>query len=272
MTLGAMTSSATQDLFDQTLVGDYDDEGPWDAVSTLRRSGDRAIFETAALWLKSTNPLKRARAAAILAQLHAPSSVEEEMQKPTWLFRDETFPLLVELLQNESHAMVLNSGIAALGHLYNDAAIPIIERYKEHPDQNVRFSVACSLGHFPNDPVAISALISLTRDSGSDVRDWAVFGLGVQGDVDSPEIRAALLQRISDPNEDVSEEAVVGLGKRQDLRLLPTLRNMLEAPELKVRVAEAASAMLGLPEDPEEWIAEDYKKALDEKFGSAERA
>lgn len=265
-----MNSSALQDLFNQTLVGAYDDEAPWDAVSTLRSNGDRAIFETAAMWLKSTNPLKRARAAAILAQLRAPSHSKEEMKKPTWLFRDETFPLLVELFEGESDTMVLNSGIAALGHLDNTAAISIIERYKEHPDEDVRFSVASALGHFPNDPVAVSALISLTRDPDSEVRDWAVFGLGVQGDMDSSEIREVLLQRISDSDEDVREEAAVGLGKRQDLRLLPALRSMLDEPELKVRVAEAASAMLGLPEDPDEWQAEHYKRALDVKFGNAE--
>lgn len=268
---GDMTSSVVEDLFDQTLVGDYDDDASWDAVSTLRSNGDRVIFETAALWLKSTNPLKRARAAAIMAQLRAPSRSEEEKKKPTWLFRDETFPLLVELVEGESNAMVLASGIAALGHLCNENAIPILERYKEHSDEDVRFSVACALGNFPNDPQAISALIILARDPDSDVRDWAIFGLGVQGGADSPQIREVLLQGISDPNEDVREEATVGLGKRQDLRLLPSLRNMLDAPELKVRVAEAASAMLGLPEDPEEWVAEDYKKALDEKFGRAER-
>lgn len=266
-----MTTSEIQHLFDQTLVGDYDDEAPWEAVSKLRSNGDRAIFDMAAIWLKGTNALKRARAAAILAQLRAPSNGEEERKEPRWLFRDETFLLLAELLEGESDAMVLDSGVAAIGHLYNEAAIPIIERYKEHPDQDVRLSVACSLGHFPNDPVAISALLSLTRDLDSEVRDWAVFGLGVQGDVDSPEVREALLQRISDPDEDVREEAAVGLGKRQDLRLLPTLRDMLNAPELKLRVAEAASAMLGLPEDPEEWEAEDYTKALDEKFGRANR-
>lgn len=194
------------------------------------------------------------------------------MKKPTWLFRDETFLLLVELLEGESEAIVLNSGIAALGHLYNEAAIPIIEKYKKHSDQDVRFSVACALGNFPNDPVAISALIPLTRDPDSGVRNWAIFGLGVQGEADSLEIREVLLQGICDADEDVREEATIGLGKRQDLRLLPTLRNMLDAPELKVRVAEAASAMLGLSEDPKDWAAEDYKKALDEKFGRAELA
>lgn len=265
-----MTTSEIQDLFGQTLIGDYDDEAPWEAISKLRSNGDRAIFEMAAIWLKSNNALERARGADILAQLRAPGNREAERSEPRWLFRNEAFPLLVELLEGESDAMVLNSGIAALGHLYNEACIPIIEMYKEHPDQDVRFSVACSLGHFPNDPVAVSALVPLTRDPDSEVRDWAVFGLGVQGDIDSPEIREVLLDRISDPDEDVREEAAVGLGKRQDLRLLPTLRDMLNAPELKLRVAEAASAMLGLPKDPEAWEAENYKKALDEKFGSAD--
>jgi HEAT repeat protein len=123
------------------------------------------------------------------------------------------------------------------------------------------------LGHFPNDPDAVTRLLTLTRDVDSDVRDWAVFGLGVQGDVDSPEIRDALFQRVTDSDEDVREEAVVGLGKRRDLRLLPVLRGLLDAPILKLRVAEAASALLGLSEDPEEWEAEDYKRALEETFG-----
>ncbi len=261
-----MTSSEIQNLFQQTLVGDYDDEIPWDAVSALQRNGSREVFETAALCLKDGFPSKRARAAAILAQMRAPAS-DKETKEPTWLFRDETFPLLIKLLDHESEALVLDSGIAALGHLYNEAAVPLIAKYRDHQDHNVRFSVACSLGHFPNDPAAIAALIPLTRDEDSNVRDWAVFGLGVQGNVDSFKIREALLERLPDPDEDVREEAAVGLGKRQDLRLLPTLRGMLDDAELKVRVAEAASAMLGLPEDPEAWEAKDYRKALDAKFG-----
>jgi HEAT repeat protein len=83
----------------------------------------------------------------------------------------------------------------------------------------------------------------------------------------SSEIREALFERIADPDEDVREEAAVGLRKRQDLRLLPALRGRLHDEVLKVRVAEAASALLGLAEDPEEWKAEDYKRALDDKFG-----
>lgn len=261
-----MTTDELHELFQQTLQGDYEDEAPWDAVSKIRSNGSREVFSIAAEWLKDNNALRRARAAAILAQLRLSSVVPTD--KPEWLFRGEAYPLIVEMLKRESDPMVLDSGIAALGHLYNPAAIPIIASYAAHSDENVRFSVACALGHFPNDSEAVSNLLILTHDDDSDVRDWAVFGLSVQGEADSLEIRDALVERITDGDEDVREEALVGLSKRRDLRALPILRSLLEAPELKVRVAEAASAMLGLPSDPEEWGADDYKRALDETFGA----
>jgi HEAT repeat protein len=262
-----MTSVEIQQLFDRTLLGDYEDEGAWDAVSALHREGNLEIFEIAAQWLNAKEPLKRARAAAILAQLRELAS-GENIGQPKWLFREEAFTLVVKMLASEEEPVVLGSGLAALGHLYNEASIPVIARYKKHPDPDVRFSVAYALGCFPNAPLAVSTLIQLTHDEDSDVRDWSVFGLGVQGSVDSPEIRDALLRCLSDPDEDVREEAAVGLGKRQDVRLLPRLSAMLDLPVLKVRVAEAASALLGLPEDPIEWEAEDYRKALRERFGS----
>lgn len=260
-----MTSERMHELFDQTLLGQYEDEEPWDAVSELRSNGSRETFEVAAQWLQDNEPLKRARGAAILSQLREPS--ESPMDEPKWLFRAEAFPLIANLLEREDDPLVLSSSIAALGFLYDPASIPIIASYTEHPDENVRFSVTCALGHFPNDLGAVKRLLTLTRDDDNSVRDWAVFGLGVQGDVDSPEIRDALFERVTDSDEDVREEAVVGLGKRRDLRLLPVLRDLLDAPTLKLRVAEGASAMLGFAEDPEDWEAGDYKRALEETFG-----
>jgi HEAT repeat protein len=103
-------------------------------------------------------------------------------------------------------------------------------------------------------------------DEDEDVRNWAVFGLGVQGNADSPEIREALLRCLDDTKEEAREEAAVGLGKRQDQRVIPKLVEMLDQPVLKVRVAEAASELLGLDEDPPEWEAADYKAALARKF------
>ncbi|MGH9664581.1 MAG: hypothetical protein ACRD9L_09185 [Bryobacteraceae bacterium] len=41
---------------------------------------------------------------------------------------------------------------------------------------------------------------------------------------------------------------------------------MLAEPEIKVRVGEAAAALLGLDRDPAEWAAADYNAALTSKF------
>ena len=149
------------------------------------------------------------------------------------MFREESFVLVVEMLEAEGEPLVLSSGISALGHLRKSASIPVILKHLNHPDHVVRLSAAMALGSFPDDELAISGLLALTGDEDAGVR----------------------------------EEAAVGLGKRRDIRLLPVLRGMLDAPDLKLRVAEAASALLGLPEDPAEWKVEDYKDSLNKQFG-----
>jgi HEAT repeat protein len=257
-----MTTTEADSLFEQTLVGGYDSEQAWAAVHTLRRHGSRDIFERAAAWCRSEDPLRRARAVDVLSQLRRAPGANASAEKPEWMFRDESFVLITRILENEHNPTVLSSAIHALGHLDNERAVPLILSYHAHPDENVRFAVAFALGCFPNHPESVSGLLKLLSDSDSAVRDWAVFGLAVQGDVDSIEIREALIRCLDDVNEDVREEAAVGLGRRQDERLLPKLQMILDEPELKARVAEAAAALLGLDRKPPDWQASDYKAAL----------
>ena len=66
-----------------------------------------------------------------------------------------------------------------------------------------------------------------------DLRDWATFGLGVQGSSDSFAIRDALLERLSDADQDVREEAMVGLGKRKN----PVSRAARPRSSMKLRRA-----------------------------------
>jgi HEAT repeat protein len=254
-------------LFAQTLVGDYEGEDGWKAVAALRQDGNRAVFDYAAAWCSSDDPLKRARAAAVLCQLRRASATNALAERPDWMFRDETYLLVTKMLENEREPLVLDSAISALGHLDNVEAVSLILRYMDHPDEDLRFSVAFALGCFPNNDDAIKGLLVLAVDPDEDVRDWAVFGLGVQGNVDSPEIRETLFRSLADANVNVREEAAVGLAKRHDQRIIPALLGMLNEPELKVRVAEAAAALLELDEDPPEWGAPEYKGALISKFG-----
>lgn len=255
-----MTSTAIDDLFASTLKGDYDDDAPWQAVHALRKLGTRDVFDVAAAWCKSDDPLIRARGVDVLAQLG------KTADHPVNSFPEDASAIISELVKREKDLRPLESAISALGHLDNPAAVPVIAAFHGHPSSDIRFSVACSLGSFPNDDLSVETLLLLMEDSDEDVRDWATFGLGVQGDQDSPKIREALYRRLSDANEDVREEAMVGLGKRKDQRVLPSLFAAVNGPEIKVRVAEAASLMLGMEADPEEWGAEAYRIALKERF------
>lgn len=202
----------------------------------------------------------RARGLDVLAQLG------KTADHPVNSFPEAAYGIISELVQREKDLRPLESAIYALGHLDNFAAVPLIAAFHGHPSADIRFSVAFSLGSFPNDALSVETLLLLMEDSDEDVRDWATFGLGVQGDQDSSTIRDSLCRRLSDANEDVREEAMVGLGKRKDQRVLSSLFSAVNGPEIKVRVAEAASLMLGMEGDLEEWGAEEYRVALKERF------
>jgi hypothetical protein len=200
-----MKPSEIEALFAQTLVGAYDDEEPWEAVHKLRSSGSREVFDRVAAWCESDHPLKRARAADVLCQLQRSPLANISVGQAEQLFRAESYSLVTKMLEKAQDYLVLHSAISALGHLGNAQAIPLILRFRDHPDEDIRFAVACCLASFPNEPESVGGLLKLTKDPDADVRDWAVFGLGVLGDTDSPEIREALLRCLNDTNEDVSE-------------------------------------------------------------------
>jgi HEAT repeat protein len=256
-----MTSAHIDELFKRTLVGDYEDDAPWQAVHELRRIGSREIFDKAAEWCASQEPLVRARGLDILAQ------IGKTADHPANAFPEESFSIVTSVLGDEQEIQPLDSAIAALGHLDNPAGIPLIIQYKSHPHSSVRFSVACALGSFPNDSRSAGCLLLLLEDADEEVRDWATFGLGVLGDLDSSDIRDALLQRLSNSNEDVGNEAIAALGKRRDQRVLPSLLAALEQPPVAVPVIEAACGMLDMETGPEGWNADDYASALRERFG-----
>jgi HEAT repeat protein len=259
-----VASEEIDQLFAQTLMGDYDDELPWKAVSALRRIGTREVFDRAAAWCKSGNPLERARGADVLAQLRTG-------EHRTNSFPEESFLTVSQMMQQEDEIQPLRSAIHALGHLDNPAGIPLISSYQRHPEAEIRFAVACALGSLANDPEAIQALTNLTNDADDDVRDWAVFGLGTLSDADSTEIRDAIFARLNDPNENVREEALVGLAKRKDQRVLPALITALnqsesDEPGITMLTIEAANAMLDMEDEREDWSGAEYIAALRERF------
>jgi HEAT repeat protein len=255
-----MTSEQIDDLFAKTLAGDYEDDAPWQAVHDLRRTGSREVFDKAAHWCSSNDPLVRARGLDVLAQ------IGRTADHPSNSFPEQSFSIIATVLRDEQEVRPLDSAIAALGHLDNPAAIPLILRFQSHSNSDVRHAVAFALGSFPNDPRSAGALLSLMKDPDEHVRDWATFALGGLGELDSVEIRDALLQRLNDLDEDVRAEAMAGLGKRRDLRVLPALVEALADADVAHPVIEAACDLLDMQADREDWSAADYAAALRERF------
>lgn len=255
-----MTDGDIDELFAQTLKGDYDDDKPWNAVHALRRIGTRQVFDKAVERMESAEPLERARGLDVIAQLG------KTAEHPSNRFPQESYDAVVKAVQQERELQPLNSAISALGHIDDPRAVPLIAAFHSHPSDEVRFTVACALGCFPNEPLSVQTLLTLMGDADADVRDWATFGLGVLGDQDSPEIRQALSRRVNDEDVDTREEALVGLAKRHDTRILPQLIHELEQPSMSCRVVEAAHTILGFDRDQEEWSGQDYARSLRERF------
>lgn len=255
-----MSPEEIEQTFAQTLTRDYDDEAAWEAVRTLHLTGGREVYERAADWCRSDNSLQRARGVDILGQLGRTAGSHSHD------FPEECFSAVSNLLLREKESLPLLSALHALGHIGNALAVPLVMEHRFHASADVRRAVASALGNFASEQRAVGALMSLMQDSDEDVRDWATFGLGVQCELNSEEIRGALWQRMTDPSRNVREESLVGLSKRQDKRAIPELIAELNQLEISDRVIEATESFLGENEDTENWKPGNYVDALKKRF------
>lgn len=257
-----MLDANIAELFTRALQGDYDDDDAWQAIHALQSIGTREVFDRSSALGTSKEPLKRARAADILGQLGKTS------EDPTPHFPEECFRVLTSMLDAETDPVPLSSLVAALGHLGNPSAIPLILPFSYHPDPGVRFGLAFSLGCFADDKRSVSTLVKLMTDKDSEVRDWATFGLGVLGGFDSPEIREALFQNLNDEDEDVREEAMAGLAKRADLRAVPHVIRALESNDPSSEALDAGNFLLSRTSNPIENPSE-CLRAMKQRFSEA---
>jgi HEAT repeat protein len=262
-----MTTEEIETLFAATLIGDYDDDAPWAAVKALRRNGNREIFDSACEWCTSPEPLKRARGADILCQLRAPKTPEQELNKaiPDPIYVSESFDILSRMIASESDEQALSSELHGLGHLRQEGSASILAPFATHPSAEIRFSVACALGSFPNDPEAIPTLIGLADDQDDDVRDWTLFALGSQSDADSQEIREVFVRHLEDSFPNAREEAIAGLAKRKDHRAALPLLRLMESGSYFSHHEYDFRPLLDAPDDVD-WGIEDYIDALYSRF------
>lgn len=208
-----------------------DSDERWALVRELHRRGEACVFDAAAAWCASPDPMLRSLGADVLGQLGF------EAAHP---FGFESEPILVRLL-GDSDPEVAAGALIALGHLKRGDPRDI-STLASHESAEVRHAVAYCLGGREDD-LSLRTLIALSRDAEVDVRDWATFGLGSLADADSPTLREALVARLSDPDAETRCEAMLGLAQRGDERAIPAILEELRGGAS--RLAVEASAELG---------------------------
>jgi HEAT repeat protein len=201
-----------------------------DCVSALHRRGGIRIFGLAVEHCECADPIERRIGALVLGQL------SYTQNKP---FAGRSFGVLEKLLA-DSDEKVIEDALIALGHLGGVESVLKFPDLVEHANDEIRFAVAFALSG-SSDPDAIDVLIKLTRDRDDRVRNWSVFGLGTQSDIDTPELRQILLGCLGDSDEIVRGEALVGLAVRGDRRIIPYLIEEMKADEIDDLVLQAAT-------------------------------
>lgn len=252
-------------LFTQTLLGDCDDDAPWEAVIKLHMIGTQEVFDRAANWLLSVDWNKRMRGADILSQLGSGKNSEH--------FSELSYPLIEKLQKAEQELHVAASSVRALGWFHNHDAIDSITKFSNSENASVRSAIAFALGSFADDPRSISVLIELMRDQDEYVREYAAFSLGIHGSSDSEPIRAAFVERLIDSYEYVRLDAIASLAKRKDQRVLEALLKELDISSKNKSqppsdLIEAAYRMLDLESEQEGWDESKYASALRERYSN----
>ncbi len=206
---------STDQLIRELLTRDLqNDHAAWDLIFVLQHRL-KEIFPKIAALTKGDRS-SRDVAATVLGQ----NSVKEKVL-PRECVRE-----LAALLQAEQEQEIISFAISSLGHLCEYETLDLLLKYVAHPQEDVRFSVALALERFDDDR-AINALVELSKDTSSDVRDWATHGLAKS--VDTPLVRDALADRLKDADNDTRGEALVGLAIRLDPRVIEPLRAEFQA-------------------------------------------
>lgn len=201
-------------------MSDIDDKDLWEIIIILQHRLPE-IYDDITTLARSTAPRDQELAAHILGQ----GRMEHKSME------SQCVAELRRILSQASDASLLTSAIHAIGHRRDAGIVDAVLPFATHENANVRYAVASSLGACEDDE-AIQALITLSRDSDYDVRNWATFGIGTLTERDTPEIRDALAARLDEEGEEAHGEALVGLVTRRDPRAIkPLLEHLNESTD-----------------------------------------
>jgi HEAT repeat protein len=215
-------------------LGTFDDECRWELIDTISKECPDDVFSASGDLLRSGDRRARTLAADILGRL---VSVDQGQ-------RMRVSRTLRGALAVERDPAPIASLIAALGYVGDPATLELVYPLAAHASPEVRLAVAfavATLSLQPLGPQSRIALIRLSRDPNSEVRDWATHALGTLSEADGPDVRDALLARANDECHEARAEALFGLAVRRDPRAVPHLIRALQSPHVRGLEVDAAA-------------------------------
>jgi len=220
-------STPSHELVTQYRAGIHSDDSEA-SLAAVHYRGSEAEFELGKTYCQSEDAGDRATGADVLAQLGGFDQT----------FHEESIALLTHLL-GDGDPHVVYCAAVGLGHRKATSAISQLASQAGHADELVRFGVVHGLSG-QDDPQALDCLVTLASDDDREVRNWAVFSLGSQSDVDTPAIRAALHTALADEDHEIRGEALMGLANRGDDSIIPILLEEWKDDEASILSIEAA--------------------------------
>ncbi|HJP87519.1 MAG TPA: HEAT repeat domain-containing protein [Candidatus Limnocylindrales bacterium] len=210
------------------LVAESDEDRRWDALRDFVSRDPSSAREVGERGLASDDVRTRQVAADLLGSV---ASIDRSMAPAVT-------NALLPRLGRESEVAVLDALIVSLGHAGDPRSRSAVLAHAEHPDENIRLSVASSLPLLGLDADALAALRRLSADPDEDVRDWATFGLA-GSDADDSETMAALAARTDDAHDDTRAEGILGLARRKDPRARGLIEREMARPEYGTLIEQA---------------------------------
>ncbi len=214
-------------LVEQAIIAmqnEIDDEISWDIISELRSRNIDEIFCLASALCAQPTAIERVLGTRLLDLGYYEDQTDAEEKKYIRPKRQQSKPVLEKMLFDESPEVIV-AAIHITSHLeFSGELISQRTDLATHANADIRRAMASSIYVDIEAPQKlIDMLIMLMEDRDAEIRDWAVFSLGIQSDASSQHINNALASLLKDKDNCVRIQSAASLFKRGDVRFLKTL-------------------------------------------------
>jgi len=193
----------------------------WKTIFELRTFVDDEMIEKCFELINSKSQKSKIIAIDILSQLGTKRTK----------FAKKLIKKLFEFLQESENEKLTRSCLIAISHnnkFITKKQIKFLEKFKNDKSKEIRYALIFSILTL-EDETAINILIKLSDDRSPKIRDWSLFGLGTQIEIDNKEIRKTLYKHCFDKDDQSKQEAIKGLANRNDERVYEIVLNELKS-------------------------------------------